>query len=211
MATFILEGFQPNICLVSKHCDPQTKKLLAFPLLFFYSKLEFEWLSQLFKHLIGALHQSLLHSVSSENGPEVRFSSEKSAPVERLLSDLCSAASAIAGHNCVENIWQHAEYHLISAYRELCSLASLVEVVSVTEISILSPLQVTKVHLGMALTLLLCPTTVDPVMMKKVKNLSIKKIVSFGWILILNLLNLHMYTFTISYFQRILTWKVKVP
>ena len=116
--------------------------------------------------------------MSSENGPEVRFSSEKCAPVEQFLSDLCSTASTIAGHNCVENIWEHTEYHLISAYRELCSLAPLLKVVSVTEIS---SLQVTKVHLGMALTLLLCPTTVDPVMMKKVKNLCFNKIVSYNY------------------------------
>lgn len=145
---------------------------------FFCSKLEFEWLSELFRHVVTVLQQSLLPSASSENGLEVSFSNEKSAPVMQFLSHLCSTASTIAGHNYVKDIWEHTEYHLILAYRELCSLAPLSTVISVTDISVLSSLQVTEVHLGMALTLLLCPTAVDPVMMKKVKNLCFNKIVS---------------------------------
>ena len=153
-----------------------------------YSNLDFQWLNELFNHLVAALQRTLVHCLDdpSEFTGKSTFSTQD-------LSDMCSAASSIASHSCLKDFWRQTQHHLLTAQKELCLLAEVLKAnapsTALSESSLQSSMQIVKIHLGVALSLMLCPTEVDPLMMKKVKNQCFEKIVSHMVISIIHFSN----------------------
>ena len=79
--------------------------------------------------------------------------------------------------------WNVLEHHLVSAHNELVSVSGVSQQYNFTysmhsEVSVLYSLSATKIHLGMALCLVLCPPPVDPVALDNAHYHCINQLVS---------------------------------
>ena len=79
--------------------------------------------------------------------------------------------------------WNVLEHHLVSAHNELVSVNGVSQQHSFTysmhsEVSVLYSLSAAKIHLGMALCLVLCPPPVDPVALDNAHYHCINQLVS---------------------------------
>ena len=103
-------------------------------------------------------------------------------PTLEILVDVCNMASVLSSHRCVQDIWVHIKYHLLYARKELSSLEKelnrKVEDTSRSRISEVMLLQKCKIHLGIVIALIMCPTAVDPMMKNKVEKQCFQYLVS---------------------------------
>lgn len=77
------------------------------------------------------------------------------------------AVTELLSLDCFPVAWKEAEPHLVAAHRELASIKSLLccetQLNSLFELQLLCSLNSARVHLGVAMGLILCPSPVDPV------------------------------------------------
>ena len=128
----------------------------------------FRWLeskltSALLKWFLHAIRKSVMDG--TEQSVKQDAMEEKSFPNDTSSFQL--AVNELLSLDCIPEAWKDAEPHLIVAHRELANTKSLLccesQLNSLFELQLLCSLSSARVHLGVAMGLILCPPPVDPV------------------------------------------------
>ena len=118
-----------------------------------------------------AVHRAVIGELNSQDDGKMRDSfhammnASFNTPSTEAISSVCTAAAAMLHHGLKEGVWNETEYHLLSAYKDLSTVESMINpelVETYTEVAVLGLLSTAKVHLGIAQTLVLHPAQVDP-------------------------------------------------
>lgn len=97
-------------------------------------------------------------------------------PTSQTVSHICTAAALISGDCVIADTWKETESHLLAASSELSKVQSVLLSGStfcdtIEELHTLEELSKARAHLGMALSLVFCPSVVDPVMLARAEYL----------------------------------------
>lgn len=144
------------------------------------SILELEFHEGILRRLIRATQ----HAVQGDDLPPHKQNNSNGCsadPFPETVSRICSLGDQMYPSS-IE--WSILEQHLVSAYNELTSVSSISQqddgflCSTRSELSVLHSINCAKVHLGIALSLVLCPPAVDPLALDFARHLCIHQLVS---------------------------------
>ncbi len=142
---------------------------------------------QLLRTLVGAIRHGVLQETqrSTTLDPALSDLEGPSAeePTPRVISDLCAAAAGVSKDCLSADVWKETERNLLAASAELSKVWRALQAESLVldtsdELEMLAVLSKARVHLGMGLGLVLCPSPVDPVTMAMAEYIFHSQLVS---------------------------------
>ncbi len=148
--------------------------------------MEWKLTSAVLNKLLGAIKHGVIQVIQQNNTLDTILqdleATSLESPTSQIISSMCTAAALISKDYLIADVWKEAETNLLAASNELSKVKSqLLENVTFNlsrELGVLQVLSQARVHLGVALSLVLYPSSVDPVTMAVAEYLFHSQLVS---------------------------------